>query len=84
LTEGGTEWTAEKVQETLASKKTVEAKFPNALPVYIVYFSTAAATDGRLVNYTDIYKRDAQLLAALDGKLPQGVPKQPEKKVASR
>jgi murein L,D-transpeptidase YcbB/YkuD len=68
LTDGGTEWTAEKVQETLAAKKTVQANFPKPIPVYIVYFSTAAATDGRIVNYNDVYKRDAGVLAALDGK----------------
>jgi L,D-transpeptidase YcbB len=68
LTDGGTEWTPEKVQETLASKKTVQANFPKPLPVYIVYFSSAAATDGRIVNYDDVYKRDAGVLAALDGK----------------
>jgi murein L,D-transpeptidase YcbB/YkuD len=50
--------------------------------VYIVYFSTAAATDGRLVNYKDIYKRDAELLAALDGDLK--APGAPAKAVATR
>jgi murein L,D-transpeptidase YcbB/YkuD len=68
LTDGGTEWTPEKVKEALASKKTVQANFPKPLPVYIVYFSAAAATDGRIVNYNDVYKRDAGVLAALDGK----------------
>jgi murein L,D-transpeptidase YcbB/YkuD len=72
LTDGGTEWTAEKVDAALASKKTVQANFPEALPVYIVYFSSAAATDGRIINYTDVYRRDAKVLAALDGKA--GVP----------
>jgi murein L,D-transpeptidase YcbB/YkuD len=82
LTDGGTEWSAEKVQETLASKKTVTANFPKPLPVYIVYFSSAAKTDGGLVNYQDIYKRDAQLLAALDGKAK--TPGAPDKKIATR
>jgi len=68
LTDGGSEWTPDKVKETLASKKTVTANFPKPLPVYIVYFSSAAATDGRIVNYDDVYKRDAAVLAALDGK----------------
>ena len=82
LTDGGTEWTAEKVQETLASKKTVQASFPKPLPVYIVYFSSAAKAEGGLVNYQDVYKRDAQLLAALDGKLK--APGAATKAVASR
>jgi murein L,D-transpeptidase YcbB/YkuD len=67
LADDNGEWTREKVDATLASKKTVQANFVKPLPVYIVYFSTAAATDGRIVNYTDVYRRDARVLAALDG-----------------
>ena len=40
--EGKTIWTPEKVQEMVASKKTVQANFPKPLPVYIVYMSSAA------------------------------------------
>ena len=68
--EANPEWTPEKIDETLASKKTTEVKFAQPIPVYIVYFSSAAATDGRIVNYKDVYKRDAKVLAALDGALP--------------
>jgi len=67
------EWTPEKVQETIASKKTVMASFVKPVPVYIVYFSVAALTDGAIVNYTDLYKRDNEVIAALlddDGKAP--------------
>ena len=35
------------------------------MPVYIVYFSAAALTDGTIVNYSDLYKRDAKVIAAL-------------------
>ena len=65
LADDGGEWTREKIDAVLASKKTVEAKFVKPVPVYIVYFSSAAATDGRIINYSDIYKRDAKVLAAL-------------------
>jgi murein L,D-transpeptidase YcbB/YkuD len=61
----GGEWTREHIDEVLASKKTVEAKFVTPLPVYIVYFSSAALNDGRIVNYEDLYKRDAKVLQAL-------------------
>ena len=80
--EGNPEWTAAKIDETLASKKTVEAKFAQPFPVYIVYFSSAAATDGKIINYTDVYKRDAKVLAALNDALPAKA--SAEKKVASR
>lgn len=62
------EWTPDKVQATLASKKTVQANFVKPLPVYIVYFSTAALLDGRIVNYQDLYGRDAKALLALQMK----------------
>jgi len=67
------EWVPEKIQETLTAKKTVQANFVKPLPVYIVYFSVAANTDGSIVNYDDMYKRDAHVIAALlddEGKAP--------------
>ena len=38
------------------------------LPVYIVYFSAAALLDGKIVDYKDLYGRDAKAMAALDMK----------------
>ena len=79
----GGEWTREKIDETLATKKTVEAKFVKPVPVHIVYFSVAALNDGSIVNYSDLYKRDDQVIAALmdtEGKLPG---KKPAQKVAA-
>ena len=38
------------------------------LPVYIVYFSSAALHDGRIVDYSDLYGRDAKALTALNMK----------------
>ena len=58
-------WDPAKVEEVLASKKTVQANFVKPLPVYIVYFSTAALTDGTIVNYPDLYQRDTKVIAAL-------------------
>jgi len=68
----GGEWTREKIDEVLASKKTVEAKFVTPVPVYIVYFSSAALNDGTIVDYQDLYKRDAKVLAALLDRKPTG------------
>jgi murein L,D-transpeptidase YcbB/YkuD len=64
----GGEWTREKIDEALASKKTVQANFVKPVPVYIVYFSQAALLDGRIVNYKDLYGRDAKAMAALQMK----------------
>jgi murein L,D-transpeptidase YcbB/YkuD len=59
------EWTPDKVQATLVSRKTVQANFVKPLPVYIVYFSAAALLDGRIVSYKDLYGRDAKAMQAL-------------------
>ena len=67
LADDGGEWTADKVDETLASGKSVLARFVKPLPVYIVYFSAAALNDGTIVPYTDLYGRDAKVIAALNG-----------------
>jgi murein L,D-transpeptidase YcbB/YkuD len=73
----GGEWTREKIDEVLASKKTVEAKFVTPVPVYIVYFSAAALNDGTIVDYKDLYQRDAKVLAALlDKRAPKAAPTQ--------
>jgi murein L,D-transpeptidase YcbB/YkuD len=81
--EGNQKWTAEKIDEVLASKKNVQADFDKPIPVHIVYFSSAAATDGGIVNYEDVYRRDAKVLAALNDRLPVK-PAKPKAEVASR
>ena len=77
------EWTPERIQATLAEKKTVQANFVKPLPVYIVYFSAAANVDGSIVRYEDVYRRDSKVIADLldqDGQAPN---KAPTKKVAA-
>jgi murein L,D-transpeptidase YcbB/YkuD len=85
--EGTTIWTPEKVRETVASRKTVQANFPKPVPIYIVYMSSAALQDGSIKDYADIYKRDGKVLAALND-LPTRKPAtpadKPKDKVASR
>jgi murein L,D-transpeptidase YcbB/YkuD len=85
LGDDGGEWTPERIQATLDSKKTVQANFVKPIPVYIVYFSAAALLDGRIVDYKDLYGRDAKVMAALqmkDGGLSLG--KKPAEQVASK
>ena len=84
LADDAGEWTAEKVDETVASGKSQMAKFVKPLPVYIVYFSAAALNDGTIVSYSDLYSRDAKVSAALND---YGMPKptaKPKTKTASR
>ena len=68
LGDDGGEWTPDKIQAQLATGKTKQANFVKPLPVYIVYFSAAALVDGRIVNYQDLYNRDAKALTALNMK----------------
>jgi murein L,D-transpeptidase YcbB/YkuD len=82
------EWTPERIQAALDSKKSVQANFVKPLPVYIVYFSSAALNDGRIVDYKDLYGRDAKAMAALhmkDGGASMAPPKpKPEDQIAGQ
>ena len=65
LSQGQTEWTAERVKETVASGKSVKADFAAPVPVYIIYMSSAATVEGKIIDYADVYKRDGKAVAAL-------------------
>jgi murein L,D-transpeptidase YcbB/YkuD len=68
LGDDGGEWTPDKIQAQLATGKSKQANFVKPLPVYIVYFSSAALLDGKIVDYNDLYSRDAKAMAALNMK----------------
>jgi murein L,D-transpeptidase YcbB/YkuD len=61
----GTEWSREKVNQTVASGKTVQANTAQPIPVYIVYFTVAATDEGVPAKYSDLYGRDGKVLAGL-------------------
>jgi len=81
-------WTSDRIQAVLDSKKTVQANFVKPLPVYIVYFSSAALLDGSIVDYRDLYGRDSKAMAALlmkDGGASLAPPKlKPEDQIAGQ
>jgi murein L,D-transpeptidase YcbB/YkuD len=55
------------------------------VPVYIVYFSSAALNDGTIVDYKDLYGRDAKVIAALlDKKAPASADKKPAAKAPEK
>ena len=68
LGDDGGAWSPDRIQATLDSKKSVQANFVKPLPVYIVYFSAAALLDGKIVDYKDLYGRDAKAITALQMK----------------
>jgi len=66
---GNPEWDQAKINETIKSGKTVMAKTSVDTPVYITYFTAAAAKDGAgIIAYKDIYGRDAKVVASIKGK----------------
>lgn len=66
---GNPEWDGAKIDQTIASKKTVMAEASVKTPVYITYFTAAAAKDGAgLIPYKDVYGRDAKALASIEGR----------------
>ena len=50
LSDDGGDWSREKSDGILESKKTTSATFVKPVPVYIVYFSLAALNDGSIVK----------------------------------
>jgi murein L,D-transpeptidase YcbB/YkuD len=75
--DGGT-WTPDKIQAQLATGKSKQANFVKPVPVYIVYFSSAALLDGKIVDYNDLYGRDAKAMAALLSKDGGASPTKPK------
>jgi murein L,D-transpeptidase YcbB/YkuD len=61
------QWDKAAIDRAIAAGKTVQAQASTPTPVYIAYFTAAAAagtTD--LVSYKDVYGRDTPILAALN------------------
>ena len=49
LGDDGGEWTPDKIEAVLDSKKTKQLNFVKPVPVYIVYFTSAGLNDGRIM-----------------------------------
>jgi murein L,D-transpeptidase YcbB/YkuD len=60
-------WDKAAIDRQIASGKTVQAQATTPTPVYIAYFTAAAAAGTtELVSYKDVYGRDAPILAQLN------------------
>jgi len=66
LLAGQGDWNRERIDKVVASGKTTRVKLERPLRILILY-STAHVEEGQLHFKPDIYKRDAGVLAALDG-----------------
>lgn len=63
------EWDKVAIDRQIASGKTVQAQASTPTPVYIAYFTAAAAAGtGEIVSYRDVYGRDAQVTAAMNAR----------------
>jgi murein L,D-transpeptidase YcbB/YkuD len=61
------EWDKAAIDRQIASGKTVQAQASTPTPVYIAYFTAAAAAGtGEIVSYRDVYGRDATVLTAMN------------------
>ena len=81
-----TAWTPERIAQTVASKKTIQANFPKVSSSCRPVGSTpsAALQDGSIKDYADIYKKDGKVIAALNNAAPAKTPAKPADKVAAR
>ncbi len=58
-------WSFEKIEAAMHSRKEKWYTLPHKIPVYIGYFTTWVTKDGTINFYEDIYQRDKRLAAML-------------------
>lgn len=78
--------TTDELKEIIYSGDTKQIPFPEAIPVYINYF-TARVEDGQFKKFSDIYNRDNPVLASMGYKVPKvaaAVPPSAKKKAAAK
>ncbi|WP_296595081.1 L,D-transpeptidase family protein [Phenylobacterium sp.] len=62
LLEGDATWTTEAIDRQLEGDKTVRAKLPEQVPVFILYWTAFASADGQMNFRSDPYNWDRELL----------------------
>ncbi len=65
LLNGAPEWSPARIDKVLAGKKTVTARLPVAVPVFLLYWTVEVPADGSVHFRNDIYERDPPILAEL-------------------
>jgi murein L,D-transpeptidase YcbB/YkuD len=61
-------WSPDRIEQTLASKKTTRVVLPAKIPVHIIYATAFRGEGGSIEFRPDIYGRDRKLYRALFGK----------------
>jgi len=67
-------WDRAAIDKALASRVTQNVRLAKPVPILIMYLTAIAEADGRIHFYRDVYKRDAALLAALNGAFVMDLP----------
>jgi murein L,D-transpeptidase YcbB/YkuD len=70
-------WNKAAIDAVVASEKTQTVNLAKPLPVLILYWTAQPRPDGQVIFRSDVYKRDAATLAALnsDFRLPPAPPR---------
>ena len=68
LLRGNEGWTRGRIEQAIASRKNRAVTLATPVPVHLVYFTAWLDREGRVQFRNDLYNRDAQLVATLDGR----------------
>jgi murein L,D-transpeptidase YcbB/YkuD len=63
--EGDPAWTPERMEQTVAAGKTVRVALPEAIPMYLFYWTSFVDGEGKVYFWDDIYGWDNRLVTAL-------------------
>jgi murein L,D-transpeptidase YcbB/YkuD len=61
-------WSSARVESTFGSGDDYHVALDQKIPVYITYFTLGVNDDGSFTSFNDIYRYDARMNAALNGK----------------
>ena len=67
LLRDASDWTPDRVRQTVASGRRTIVSLPDPVPVHITYLTAGADIDGKLQFREDVYDRDTALIDALFG-----------------
>jgi murein L,D-transpeptidase YcbB/YkuD len=63
---GNKGWTRERLDAAIATKRTQTIFLSTPVPIYLLYWTVGATSDGKVVFKRDVYDRDGAVLTALD------------------
>ena len=61
-----TDWNQEKIDEVIELRQTTRIKLEKPIDIYILYWTAAVDDNNEVVFIRDVYKRDPDVLKALN------------------